>query len=60
MPDYHKLYLKLFSAQADAIDNLKMTTERLVQAHKEAEESVMEAPGPPISLFDPGCEDEDS
>ena len=48
MPDYHSMYLKLAGAQADAIDTLKATTEKLIQAHQEAEDILLEAPDPNI------------
>lgn len=43
MVDYHALYLKLAGAQADAIDVLQDTTERLIRVHREVEEAIMHA-----------------
>lgn len=57
MPDYHAMYLKLFAAQADAIDALKMVTEHLIQAHLEVEEMLLAAPEPEIALFRPDSEE---
>lgn len=51
MPNYHAMYLKLFSAQADAIDVLRTTTENLVRTHQEAEELLLGAPEPDARLF---------
>ena len=57
MPDYHAMYLKLFGAQADAIETLTATTDRLVRAHQEVEEMVMSAPEPDIKLLKPEPEE---
>lgn len=42
MPDYHEMYLKLASAQADAIDALNYTMKKLVAAMQEAEQILLE------------------
>lgn len=57
MPGCHTMYLKLFSAQADAIDTLKVTAERLVGTHQEVEEIIMNAPEPEITLMGPEPEE---
>ncbi|MDL2234671.1 hypothetical protein LJC07_00765 [Christensenellaceae bacterium OttesenSCG-928-L17] len=44
MVDYHALYLKLAGAQADAIDVLQDTTEKLIRVHREVEEAIMNTP----------------
>lgn len=49
--DYHALYLKLAGVQADAIDTLKNMQERLIQAHQDAEEEILNAPEPQIIPF---------
>ena len=43
MPDYKKLYFKLFAAMADAVEDLEkqnygMAKQRLISAQQEAEE----------------------
>lgn len=53
MPDYHSMYLKLAGAQANAIDALKVTTEKLIQAQREAEDILLEAPEPDIRILPP-------
>ena len=57
MADYHAMYLKLASTQADAIDSLRETTGKLVQAHREAEEMLLSAPETPVRLVDPEKQD---
>lgn len=42
MLDYSKMYYKLISAQADAIDDLSRVLEKLIQAHREVEELYMQ------------------
>lgn len=44
MPDYYTMYLKLFAAQADAIDGLLEITENLIKAHRQVEEMYMDDP----------------
>ncbi|MDL2258570.1 hypothetical protein LJC42_05395 [Eubacteriales bacterium OttesenSCG-928-K08] len=44
MVDYHALYLKLAGVQADAIDVLQDTTEKLIRVHREVEEVIMNTP----------------
>lgn len=56
MPNYHKLYLKLFGVQADAIDKLKETMELLIRAHQEAEEAIMNASDFKVIPLDTGNE----
>ncbi len=51
MSDYHKMYLKLASAQANVIDTLKAATEMLIKAQREAENILLEAPEPEIRLL---------
>lgn len=59
MPSYHELYLKLFGVQANAIDNLKATTDLLIRAHQEAEEAIMNAPDFKVIPLDTGNEDDE-
>ena len=57
MADYQAMYLKLASTQADAIDSLRETTDKLVRAHRDAEEMLLSVPETPIQLVAP--EDQD-
>ena len=46
MPDYKKLYFKLFAAMADAVEHLEngqpfLAKDRLIQAQQEAEEEYI-------------------
>ena len=46
MPDYKKLYFKLFAAMADAVEELEqgrpfLAKERLIRAQQEAEEEYL-------------------
>ena len=59
MADYHALYLKLAGVQADAIDTLNATTKRLITAHQEAEEEIMNAPESQIIPFHPGGDEKE-
>jgi ABC-type nitrate/sulfonate/bicarbonate transport system substrate-binding protein len=51
MADYHKLYLKLFNIQTDAIAAMQDTAGKLIQAHQEAEEEIVSAPEPRIQVL---------
>lgn len=47
MPDYEKLYFKLFAAMADAVEDLEngkyaAARRRLISAQQEAEEAYLE------------------
>lgn len=59
MPDYHKLYLKLAGAQADAIDSLNEATERLIRVQQEAEEIILDSPEPQIIPLDIAKKDDE-
>lgn len=59
MADYNALYLRLAGVQADAIDILKMLEDRLITAHQEAEEEIMNAPEPQIIPFHPGGDEKE-
>lgn len=58
MPDYHAMYLKLFSAQADAIDALQATNAKLIRAHQEVEDMLINAPESEVILMKPEPEPE--
>ena len=58
MPDYRKLYFKLFAAMADAVDSLEQgdlfhAKERLIQAQLEGEEAHLDdqPETPPLKLL---------
>ena len=57
MPDYHALYLKLFAAQADAVDSMKAITDQMIRVHQEAEEAVLSSPETKITLLAPEPDD---
>lgn len=59
MPDYHRLYLKLTGALADAIDSLNEVTECLVRAQQEAEDIILDSPEPQIIPLDTGKVDDE-
>lgn len=58
MPDYHKLYLKMAGAQANAIDHLKEVVEYLIRTQQEAEDIIMDSPEPQIIPLDSGRKDD--
>jgi hypothetical protein len=51
MPDYAKMYRRLFNAQTDAVRILQ-------QAQTETEEMFVSAPAPDVRLLDGGKQDE--
>ncbi len=51
MPDYHKMYLRLAGAQADAIDALRDTINNLVSAMQDAEQIMLESVEPDVIVF---------
>ena len=52
MPDYAKMYRKLFNSQTDAIEILQ-------KAQLETEQMYIEAPSPNIKLLDSSEQDEE-
>ena len=51
MPDYKKMYHRLFNVQTDVIETLQ-------QAHRETEEMYISAPEPEVRVIEPGKPDE--
>lgn len=51
MPNYHRMYLILASAQADAVESLKEVTEKLMRAQQEAEDILVEGQEPDIRVL---------
>lgn len=57
MADYHKMYLKLASVQADTIEHMQVILHKLITAQQEAEEIFCSTSEPDILLL-PSLPDE--
>lgn len=58
MPDYAKMYYRLFNSQTDAIRLQEEAAEILKQAQRDTEEMYASAPDPEIRMLEPKKPDE--